>query len=125
MKEQKIKWAICGLGRIADVFLSVSKDIGDMEVVACASSDKGRAEAFKEKHGLKYAYTYDELYASKVIDAAYVCTNMSLHCPNTLGLLANGIPVLCEKSFAVSAPTTSETHRESMSIEPMTACSAS
>jgi len=99
----KIKWAVCGLGRIADTFLNTAKLIDGMEVVACASSNKDRAVAFKEKYNLKHAYTYEELYASKEFDACYVGTNMHLHCPNTLGLLANKIPVLCEKTFALNA----------------------
>ena len=103
---EKIRWAICGLGRISEVFLAASKLVDGMEIVACASSDKARAIAFRDKHNLKYAYTYDELYASREVDAAYVCTNMSIHCPNTLSILANKIPVLCEKAFSLSAAQT-------------------
>ncbi|MCL2369645.1 MAG: Gfo/Idh/MocA family oxidoreductase [Firmicutes bacterium] len=98
---RKIRWAICGLGRIAERFLTVCNGIENCEVVATASSDKRRAEEFAVRHNLKYAYTYDELYKSKEIDAVYIATNMSVHCPNTLGLLANRIPMLCEKSFSL------------------------
>jgi len=98
---RKIRWAICGLGRIAERFLTVCNGIENCEVVAAASSDKRRAEEFAVRHNLKYAYTYDELYKSKEIEAVYVATNMSVHCPNTLELLVNRIPVLCEKSFSL------------------------
>jgi len=106
---KNIKWAICGLGRISGVFLEACKNVDGAEIVAAASSDKGRAEEFAVKHKLRYAYTYEELYNSKKIDAVYVATNMNMHCPNTLGLLANRIPVLCEKAFCLD-----ETEAEKM-----------
>jgi len=98
---KKIRWAICGLGRIAGVFLDACKNVEDTEIVAAASSDKSRAEEFANKHGIRYAYTYDELYKSKEVTAVYVSTNMNMHCPNILGLLASRIPVLCEKAFSL------------------------
>lgn len=100
---KKVRWAICGLGKIAERFYRVANECENAEVVAAVSSDRDRAVAFKDAHGLRYACTYDGLSQIKhEVDAVYVATNMHLHCPNALEFLAAGIPCLVEKSFALN-----------------------
>lgn len=101
--EKEIRWAICGLGNISRRFLKEAQSVENTKVVACVSSSKERANEYKKKYGLEHAFTYDELVANaSCVDAVYVCTNMNIHCKNTLMFLNVGIPVLCEKSVAVN-----------------------
>ncbi|MCL2598573.1 MAG: Gfo/Idh/MocA family oxidoreductase [Firmicutes bacterium] len=100
MKKQK--WAICGLGRIAERFFRVAKDIPEIEIVACASSDKRRAGVWAKDHGVSQAYTYEELYKSSEVECVYVATNNHLHFENVIGLLQSKKAVLCEKPFALT-----------------------
>jgi predicted dehydrogenase len=78
------------------------KKVEGASVVACVSSSKERAEAYKQKYKLEAAYTYDELLTAKDIDAVYVCTNMNVHSKNAIAFLNAGFPVLCEKALATT-----------------------
>lgn len=99
--EGKTKWAVCGLGRISRRFVRVVKSLKDAEVAACVSSSKKRAEAYRKKYGLEYAFTYDELAQNpSVVDAVYVCSDTRNHKPNAVRFLNAKIPVLCEKAFS-------------------------
>ena len=98
----KIRWAVCGLGRIQKTFLEALTMVDRAVVVACASSDIGRAKDFAKAHNIEYAYTYEELYKADGIDAVYVASNMNLHHDNTIGALRGGKAVLCEKSFCLT-----------------------
>lgn len=101
--DEPVKWAICGLGKISKRFLKVLRSVPDTEVVACVSSSKERALAYGKKYGIKHALTYDELAANpNIADAVYISTHMNAHAKPTMLYLNAKIPVLCEKSFAVS-----------------------
>ena len=98
------RWAVCGLGKISHRWVQVANGMPDMKVVAAVSSSKERAEVYKEQYAMEYAFTYEELTKNpSLVDAVYVCTNMNVHKSTVEMFLNAGIPVLCEKSFALNA----------------------
>ena len=75
-----------------------------LEVVALASRDLGRAQAACNKLGIPMAYgSYEELFADPNIEAIYNPTPNHLHVPLTLQAVAAGKHVLCEKPIAITA----------------------
>jgi predicted dehydrogenase len=76
----------------------------DVDVVAIASRDLGRAEAAAKKLGIGKAYgSYEELLADPTIEAIYNPVPNHLHVPLTLQAVAAGKHVLCEKPIAITA----------------------
>lgn len=98
------RWAVCGLGKISHRWVKVANSLPDMKVIAAVSSSKVRAKEYQEKYHMDYAWTYDELAQNPtLVDAVYVATNMSDHMHVATKFLKAGIPVLCEKSFALNS----------------------
>ncbi|MDD3113391.1 MAG: Gfo/Idh/MocA family oxidoreductase [Candidatus Izemoplasmatales bacterium] len=97
------RWAVCGLGKISHRWVKAANSLPGSKVVAAVSSSKKRAEIYQQKYAMDYALTYDELAMNAtLVDAVYVCTNMSDHKRVVELFLKAGIPVLCEKSFALN-----------------------
>jgi predicted dehydrogenase len=73
----------------------------DVEVVAVASRNEARAEAYAREHGIPRAHgSYEELLADDGVDAVYVSLPNSLHVDWSLQALEAGKHVLCEKPLA-------------------------
>ncbi|MCL2061960.1 MAG: Gfo/Idh/MocA family oxidoreductase [Firmicutes bacterium] len=101
--QQKIRWAIVGLGKISRRMLRAIRSVEGSEITACASSSPQRAQEYAQKYNIPHAFTYEELAqnADKV-DAAYISTHMNAHEKPAVLFLNAKIPVLVEKSFAVN-----------------------
>ncbi len=88
LSTANINRALLGGARAAD----------GVEVVAVASRDGARAEAYAAEHGLGRAHgSYDALLADADVDAVYVPLPNSLHVPWAIRALEAGKHVLCEK----------------------------
>jgi predicted dehydrogenase len=101
---EKIRWGIIGPGGIANNLVKGVQALPDAEVLAVASRDGARAEAFGEKWGIPRRYTgYEALVADPDVDIVYVSTPHPYHAPCSLLALQAGKPVMCEKPFTVNA----------------------
>ena len=71
-----------------------------VEVVAVASRDAARAEAYAAEHGIPAAHgSYEALLADPGVDAVYVSLPNGMHHEWTMHALAAGKHVLCEKPY--------------------------
>jgi predicted dehydrogenase len=108
---QKIyNWGIIAPGGIAHKFASdLVAHVPNARVHAVASRNLERAQAFASKFGASYAYgSYEEIVNTPNLDIVYVATPHSEHHANTIMCINAGIPVLCEKAFAVNSKQLSQ-----------------
>ena len=71
-----------------------------VDVVAVASRDAARAEAYAAQHGLATAHgSYEALLADRGVDAVYISLPNGMHHEWTMHALAAGKHVLCEKPY--------------------------
>ena len=101
--EKTVRWALVGLGKISRRMLKAIRSVPNSEVVACASSSKERALEYAKEYKIQYAFTYQELADNAgLVDAVYIATHMNAHAKPAMMYLKKKVPVLCEKTFAVS-----------------------
>lgn len=104
-----IRWGIAGTGFVAGLFAEGLKDAPGARLVAVASRDRSRAEAFAARVGASRAHgSYDALASDRDVDVVYVATPHSEHRPHSMMMLGAGKAVLCEKPFALDAAEASE-----------------
>jgi predicted dehydrogenase len=102
---QTLRVGTLGAARITPpALIRPARDNPEVEVVAVAARDRGRAEKFAAKHGIpRVVDDYATLVADPDVDAVYNPLPNSLHAPWTEQALAAGKHVLCEKPFASNA----------------------
>ena len=102
MNKNIVRWAILGPGRIAHSFARDFRSVRNAELVAVASREAKRARQFADQYGIEFVLTYNELYASKLVDAVYIATPHSFHYEQSLACLRNAKAVLCEKPITIN-----------------------
>ncbi len=103
--HRTFKVGIIGTGWIAESHAESYKNQPDVEVVGLADLIPGKAEAFRERYGLKNARCYlshTELLANEQLDAVSVCTYNMTHAECTIDALRAGVNVLLEKPMCVT-----------------------
>jgi predicted dehydrogenase len=107
-----VRWGVVGTGGIA------RRTVGDLrlcegaEVVAVASRDQQRADAFAADLGLSHAFgDHSELCASADVDAVYIGTPHGTHFAHAREALLAGKHVLCEKPLTMTADEARELGR--------------
>lgn len=104
MNEKIYNWGIIAPGGIAHKFAHDLQFVPNARLHAVASRDLGRAQEFAKKYGASHSFgSYQEIINCPDIDIMYIATPHSGHYENTLMCLNAGIPVLCEKAFAVNS----------------------
>ncbi len=96
-------WGIIGPGRIARKFADDLRTLPNARLHAVASTSAERASAFAGEYGAPHAFgSYAELVNCPGLDVVYIATPHVMHAEHTLLCLEHGIPVLCEKPFAMN-----------------------
>lgn len=103
VNENKIRWGIIGLGRIARLFADDLKLVEEAELVAVASTNASRANDFAKDFEVPQAYSsYSELFNDPNVDVVYVATLHHTHCKFSIEAMNYGKHVLCEKPIGIS-----------------------
>ncbi|BCR35768.1 Gfo/Idh/MocA family protein [Mariniplasma anaerobium] len=99
-----IRFGIVGAGGIAEKFATDIKSVKNAKAVAIASRDLERANKFKDKFNLDYAFdSYEKMAESDLIDAVYIATPHSFHKEQSIMFMNHKKHVLCEKPIAVNS----------------------
>ena len=104
--RRKIRYAVVGLGHIAQVavlpaFAHASRN---SQLVAVVSGDRTKRREIAKQYRLEHAYDYDAFdECLRVLDAVYIALPNSMHAEYTVRAARAGVHVLCEKPMAVTA----------------------
>jgi glucose-fructose oxidoreductase len=106
-KSRKIRYAVVGLGHIAQaaVLPAFAHAKRNCELAALVSSDKQKLQELGERYDIEALYDYRDLrqcLAEESIDAVYIATPNSEHLPFIRQAAAMGVHVLCEKPLGVT-----------------------
>jgi predicted dehydrogenase len=104
--EQKVRYAIVGVGDIAqeDMMPGV-EHTGNSQITALVTSDPKKAQELGEKYDVSATFTYEqfeEALQSGTFDAIYLATPNWRHAEFIVPALAAGVHVLTEKPMEVS-----------------------
>jgi len=103
---EKIRYAVVGLGHIAQVAALPSfENAKNCELVAIFSGDATKLAEVGDKYDIAHRLAYDEYRAflqKGLVDAVYIALPNHLHCEYTLAAAQAGVHVLCEKPMAVT-----------------------
>ena len=92
------KWGIISTAHINRLVLAGARESDQVDVIAVASRDQGRAEAYAREQGIERAYgSYEALLADPDLDVVYISLPNSLHVEWSIHALEAGKHVLCEK----------------------------
>ncbi len=101
MADAVVNWGILSTAAINLKLLAGARGADGAAVVAVASRERQRAEAYAREHGIARAHgSYEELLADAGVDAVYISLPNSLHLEWTHRALQAGKHVLCEKPLS-------------------------
>ena len=96
-----LRWGILSTAAAARPIVRAARAVDGAEVVAVASRDLRRAEAFAAEHGIPRSHgSYEALLEDRDVDAVYVPLPNALHVPWSIRALEAGKHALCEKPLA-------------------------
>ena len=101
--NKEFRWGIIGTGGIANAFVKDLEYLDGHRVSSVLSRSMVTANSFTSD--LKGCNGYDDINSfldNDYIDAVYIATPNTFHAPQTILALESGIPVLCEKPFAMN-----------------------
>ena len=99
MTEQKVRWGIAGLGKIAHRFAAdLTQNVDNACLYAVAARDEQRADAFAQQYQAEHAYSsYQAMAEDPNVDVVYIATIHPFHKSMVELLLNHGKHVLVEK----------------------------
>jgi predicted dehydrogenase len=96
-----VKWGIISTADINRVVIPPAKESPKVDLVAVASRDQARADAYAQEWGIPKAYgSYEALLADPDIEAVYISLPNNMHCEWSVKALEAGKHVLCEKPLS-------------------------
>jgi glucose-fructose oxidoreductase len=103
-KAQRIRYAVVGLGHIAQVAVipAFAHARRNSELVAVVSGDRTKRREFSRRYRVE-AFTYEDFdECLRSVDAVYIALPNSMHAEYTVRAARAGVHVLCEKPMAVT-----------------------
>src|SRR3954469_15135288 len=101
MTTSPVKWGIISTADINRKVIPAAHASPKVDLVAVASRDQARADAYAKIWIIPRAYgSYEALLADPEIDAVYISLPNSMHCEWTMKALEAGKHVLCEKPLS-------------------------
>ena len=98
------RWGILGTANISRTIIEALKLTENGAPYAIASRSIKKAEEWQSLYGIQKAYgSYPQLLDCGEIDAVYIPLPNSMHAEWCLKAIGKGIPVLCEKPFALNS----------------------
>jgi len=105
-EQKKVRYAVVGLGHIAQVaVLPAFAHAENSELAALVSDDPQKLEKLGRRYKVKARFSYDQFeegLKSGVVDAVYIALPNHLHREYTERAARAGVHVLCEKPLAVT-----------------------
>ncbi|HJQ73692.1 MAG TPA: Gfo/Idh/MocA family oxidoreductase, partial [Gaiellaceae bacterium] len=99
-----VTWGIVSTADINRKVIPGAHASDKVDLVAVASRDRARAEAYAREWEIPRAYgSYEELLADPDVEAVYIPLPNTLHAEWSIKALDAGKHVLCEKPFAATA----------------------
>src|SRR6476620_9011232 len=96
-----VKWGIISTADINRKVIPGAHASPAVDLVAVASRDQARADAYAKEWEIPRAYgTYDALLADDEIEAVYISLPNTMHCEWSIKALEAGKHVLCEKPMS-------------------------
>jgi D-xylose 1-dehydrogenase (NADP+, D-xylono-1,5-lactone-forming) len=104
MDDRALRWGLLGTARINRMVIPPLRASAGNRLLAVASRDAARADAYAREWGIERAHgSYEALLADPEIDAVYVPLPNHLHAEWTIRAARAGKHVLCEKPLALTA----------------------
>jgi D-xylose 1-dehydrogenase (NADP+, D-xylono-1,5-lactone-forming) len=96
-----VKWGILSTAHINRMFVAGARQAEDVELVAVASRNPERAEAYARENQIPRAHgSYEELLTDPDVEAVYISLPNSMHIEWSVRALEAGKHVLCEKPLS-------------------------
>jgi predicted dehydrogenase len=106
MPKRQIRYAVVGLGHIAQVAVlpAFGNARRNSKLVALVSGDPVKRKQLSEKYSVEHSYSYEEYDAclASGIDAVYIALPNHLHCEYAVRAARAGVHVLVEKPMALT-----------------------
>ncbi|MHB8650340.1 MAG: Gfo/Idh/MocA family protein [Gaiellaceae bacterium] len=100
MADERVRWGIVSTADINRKVIPGAQASEKVELVAVASREQARADAYAREWGIPRAYgSYEALLADPEIEAVYISLPNTLHCEWSIKSVEAGKHVLCEKPF--------------------------
>ncbi len=101
---ERLRVGLLSTAKINDAILTGARESAGAEVIAVASRDRERAEAYAAEKGIPRAHgSYEALLEDDDVEAVYVPLPNSMHLPWSERALEAGKHVLCEKPLSPRA----------------------
>lgn len=103
--KARLRVGLAGAGMVSAFHLPAWRALADqIELVAIADPDIGRAQELAREYGVPRAWrSLDDMLAAETLDAVDLMTPPYLHAEHCLAAAAAGVAVLCQKPLAPSA----------------------
>jgi D-xylose 1-dehydrogenase (NADP+, D-xylono-1,5-lactone-forming) len=96
-----VRWGFLSTANINAKLLAGAAQSDRVDVVAVASRDAARAEAYAREHGIERAHgSYEALLEDPEVEAVYISLPNSMHVDWSIRALEAGKHVLCEKPLS-------------------------